>query len=288
MPNDAPATQDASAIQEWFSSLPQDLQADPTIQQHSKNDLPTFAKSFVENKKMVGNSIRIPGKDAKPEDWGKVYDQLGYPSKPEEYEIPDPDSSMIPEGYEFKKDDALMKSFTAFAASKRLPKDVTKELVNLFYGIQFNQVKSAMEADTVAAAETKKTLQSTWKTNEEYEAGLETASKMVSSFAPKEGANGVFEAIKALSPQHRASLVLTLHKMANSMNEGAFMNSEQQTGTIESEMANLEKEENEIIADDHYSKYSYGSKEYDENKHADLQTRLRAVQRKKMELMMKK
>lgn len=46
-----------------------------------------LVKSYVESQKMIGNSIRLPGPDAKPEDWKKVYQRLGAPESPDKYQI---------------------------------------------------------------------------------------------------------------------------------------------------------------------------------------------------------
>lgn len=83
------------------------------------NDLPTFVKSYIETKSMVGASIRPPGPDASPEARKEfrermqkavpslidlpegdeaaeaaVFTRLGRPAKPEEYEF------KVPEGVE--------------------------------------------------------------------------------------------------------------------------------------------------------------------------------------------
>lgn len=48
-----------------------------------------FVKSHIELRKSFDNRIPVPPQDAKPEDWGKVYDKLGRPAKPEEYKFAD-------------------------------------------------------------------------------------------------------------------------------------------------------------------------------------------------------
>ena len=275
-------------VQEWFNSLPAELQSDATLQLHKTNDLPTLAKSFLETKKMVGNSLRIPGEQATPEEWGKVYDQLGYPKDPKDYEIPDPDPKMIPEGYEFKKDEALIQEFSKFAAERRLSKGVAKDLINMFYGIQFNNVKRDNESANAQAEETKTLIKTIWKTDAEYDKGMEMAAKVAETYAPKEIGDQVFDAIKSLPPKSRAALVGTLYNLGKSMKEGTFMTGETSAATAESQLQALEKEENEILADDNYSKHTFGSIAYDPIKHGELQEKLRAVQKKKVLLMMNK
>jgi hypothetical protein len=54
---------------EIVSQLPEDVRSDPALS--SFNDLGSLAKSYVETKSLVGSSIRLPGKDSKPEDIDK-------------------------------------------------------------------------------------------------------------------------------------------------------------------------------------------------------------------------
>ena len=40
---------------------------------------------FDNAQKLIGKSVQVPAEDAPPEDWGKVYNKLGRPEKPEDY-----------------------------------------------------------------------------------------------------------------------------------------------------------------------------------------------------------
>lgn len=48
-------------------------------------------KSVIEGRKLIGSMIRIPGKDAKPEDIAKFKKALGAPEKAEDYKFPAPE-----------------------------------------------------------------------------------------------------------------------------------------------------------------------------------------------------
>ena len=48
-----------------------------------------FAKAHLELRKSHDARIPVPGADAKPEDWGKVFDKLGRPKDPKEYKWTD-------------------------------------------------------------------------------------------------------------------------------------------------------------------------------------------------------
>lgn len=54
-------------------------------------DIASLAKSARNAEQMIGKSVVLPGDDAKPEDWAKVWDRLGRPEKPEGYELAPPE-----------------------------------------------------------------------------------------------------------------------------------------------------------------------------------------------------
>lgn len=60
--------------EEVIEQLPEDLRENPALVQF--NDVADLAKSYVETKSMVGNSLRIPNADAGDEAYGKFIDDL--------------------------------------------------------------------------------------------------------------------------------------------------------------------------------------------------------------------
>ena len=97
----------------WKDDLPEDLRSLDTLK--DIEDVNSLAKQFVDQSRYLGNSIRIPGEDASDEDraafraklvekhtglvelpvdpedeegYAKVFDALGRPQKPDEYELP--------------------------------------------------------------------------------------------------------------------------------------------------------------------------------------------------------
>src|SRR3990170_5621200 len=100
------ATPDAglAAPTDWRAALPADLQADKSLEQFKGKDWaevgPTLAKGYVETKKMVGGSLKIPKEDATPEEVAAFYTALGRPETPDKYDtkIPEfpPDAGVPP------------------------------------------------------------------------------------------------------------------------------------------------------------------------------------------------
>lgn len=70
---------------EQIASIPEDLRTDKSFE--PIKDLTGLMTSFRDGQKMIGGSIRIPGKDAKPEEVDAFYSKLGRPAKPEEYQV---------------------------------------------------------------------------------------------------------------------------------------------------------------------------------------------------------
>lgn len=122
-------TQAPATAGSFLDLLSDDLRGEPSLQDFK--DIEGLAKSYVNQAHLVGNSIRIPAKDASPEAWADfrakfeqipgaafvdgedrsaLYAKLGKPSDASEYQV------SLPEGM---ADDGLMDTFkkTAFEAN---------------------------------------------------------------------------------------------------------------------------------------------------------------------------
>lgn len=119
--------------EEWRNLLPEDLRGNPVIR--DLNTPEAVVNSLVEAQGMIGSSIRVPSQEASAEDVevfhnqlmekvpglmlkpdladsearDKIYDQLGRPAKPEEYQVPDIDTGGI------KIDHSLTEAFRPLA-----------------------------------------------------------------------------------------------------------------------------------------------------------------------------
>src|SRR3990172_11892156 len=94
-PAPAPEPAPAPAPTDWRAALPADLQADKSLEQFKGKDWaevgPTLAKGYVETKKMVGGSLKVPKEDATPEEQAAFYTALGRPETPDKYETKVPE-----------------------------------------------------------------------------------------------------------------------------------------------------------------------------------------------------
>lgn len=119
-------------------------------------------KSAYEQSKLLGNAVRVPGKDAKPEEVEAFYEKLGRPKTADEYDFRPPES--LPENLPY--DGERAKSFAGLAHKIGLSKAqaaavhdwAVENAVNDFNGFS---AQSAEERTTVAKTETAK-LEKLW------------------------------------------------------------------------------------------------------------------------------
>lgn len=72
-------------LTDWRGSLPDDLRSEKALADFK--DVGSLAKSYVETKRMVGDAVRVPGKDAKPEEVTAFHRKLGVPESPDKYDV---------------------------------------------------------------------------------------------------------------------------------------------------------------------------------------------------------
>lgn len=139
-------------VSDWRESLPPELKAEKSLE--SIKDLPSLARGYVAAQKYVGGAVRIPGTDAKPEEWSEFYGKLGRPGKPEEYGIGRP--ADLPKGMEW--DDSLSTDFTKAAHEAGLTKGQAEKLVT-WYG---KTIASSTQAGLTTMEEAETELRASW------------------------------------------------------------------------------------------------------------------------------
>lgn len=71
-------------------ALPEGPEREAVLRQFGDDaDVSALAKGFVETKRMMSSTRRVPGEDASPEDWGSFYNSMGRPEKADGYAIPE-------------------------------------------------------------------------------------------------------------------------------------------------------------------------------------------------------
>ena len=93
----------ASGDTGWFDTLPPGLQAEKSLETFKGKPISALVESHVNAQKLIGGSLRVPGKDAKPEDVQKFREEawakLGRPESPDKYNVklPAVEGVVIPE-----------------------------------------------------------------------------------------------------------------------------------------------------------------------------------------------
>lgn len=170
---------------QFLATLPEEYRTNPSLQQIK--DLPSLAKSYIHAQSMVGaDKVVIPKADAKPEDWGQVYDKLGRPKTPDAYELKDLEN--LPEGYKKEGD---TKAFKAYAHSLGLNAGQANNLYQFLQKVAVEHIETSKQ-ETAAAIEAATTAaKAEWGKN--YEVEVSRAKAAVKQFGGDEFAKYIDE-----------------------------------------------------------------------------------------------
>lgn len=152
---------------DWSKHIPTDLSKEKMWEPLKGKPLGDVLKGYAEGQKYIGGSVRIPGKDAKPEEWEKFYAKTGRPEAADKYGTAMPD---LPEGYAW--DTGQMESFFKTAHKAGLSTSQAQVLVDWYAADQRGVLKAGGEA--LAVAET--ALKDEWKAAYPKNLGLAKAA----------------------------------------------------------------------------------------------------------------
>ena len=162
---------------DWKEALPADLKADPSIV--AFKDLGSLAKSFVETKKLVGQTLRAPAADASDEEWTKYYKAGGMPNAPEEYKFALPDDfKMTPEETKQAQDIAYRMGLNGKQAQK-------------FVDFQAQGIAEMRKAEREETAKTEKAYREKWGAN--YERNKAIVTRTLDKIDPEKKIRAFFD-----------------------------------------------------------------------------------------------
>lgn len=138
-----------------FAALDEDTRG--WLQTKGLGDVQSLAKSARESEKLLGGMVKLPGKDATPEEREAFLTKLGRPEKPDGYQFTVPKD--LPEGLPY--DGNRAKAFAAKAHELGIPQDAAAGLHDWFMSDSVNAFNGMGEAQQAAmqqkaAAETEK------------------------------------------------------------------------------------------------------------------------------------
>jgi hypothetical protein len=207
----APVADKGTPPASWRDTLPEPMKASPSLAKFESVD--KLAKSYIEAESMIGRSIIPPGKDAKPEDWGKFYSKLGRPNSAEEY-------ALTPEEG-FEADPAFTSKLKAAFHSAGLTPAQANHVFGAISGEAVAADKISQEASAQAIAAGEAALRTKWGQN--YDANVARAAQ----FAEKVGGPGAVKRLEELGVANDP-LILDLLARAGEVPPGGFSSREPQ------------------------------------------------------------
>lgn len=173
---------------------------------------PAAAPEADPNAKPDEPALKLPGKDATPEQWAEFYKQLGAPDSPDAYKLP------VPEGDsgEFAKTAA-----TWFKDAGILPQQA-EALATKWNEFQAAQIKAAADAEAarIQALDTQNRKQEADLRNEwgqQHEANMELAKRAVRQFIPEAQRDSVITALE--DKLGYAETIKLLHNIGRGLGE---------------------------------------------------------------------
>lgn len=161
-----------------FAALDQDTRG--WLQKKGYADVSALAKGALEGEKLIGSSVRVPGKDATQEERDAFFNKLGRPEKAEGYEYTPPKE--LPEGLPYDGEKA--NAFKALSHKLGLTKDQSAALHDFYIGEQVQAFGSMGEAQKAAVQQKGEqataTLEKEWGplNGDTFRANVEIANKL--------------------------------------------------------------------------------------------------------------
>lgn len=150
------------------------LKTDASLQSFKSVD--DLAKSYVQTKALVGKKgVILPGADAKDEEWGPVYNQLGRPEKADAYKLPNLE---LPKGQNIRPE--VLKEFNEMAHQIGMTQKQYEKAIAWRVGQEMGEFQNMSKAQQEAAAAAETELRSTWK--DKYDTNNAAVEKLIKTF----------------------------------------------------------------------------------------------------------
>jgi hypothetical protein len=190
--------------------------SDKELKNHSSlrdfKDVESLAKSYVNAQKLIGADKIILPKDDSPESWEQVYNKLGRPESPDNYEIKIPEQ--VKEGMFF--DNELIGEFKTKVHQLGLSKKQAEELYN--WHTQKMEGKADLFNQTFQQQQEKvvEDLKKTWGNN--YENEVAKAKSVIDKFSTPD----FKEYLDSTGLGNDLNLIKFMNNVAKSIGEDSF------------------------------------------------------------------
>jgi hypothetical protein len=152
-------------VSDWRAGLPAELQAEASLGvikgQSWEEAGPALARAFVETKRLVGNALRVPKADAKPEEWADFHARLGVPKEPtlEAYGVQLPDVG-VP--WDSAAVGSAIQALHAAGATPKVLKAALEAYAQYALGLRDRVTAEQAAARNAAFADAVKALETRW------------------------------------------------------------------------------------------------------------------------------
>lgn len=176
--------------EQWSAAVPETHKADKYWEPLKGKPLSEVLRGYGEAQKYQGTSVRIPGKDAKPEEVDAFYAKLGRPAKAEEYGGAVKLATM-PEGLEFQPE-MLAEAYSVFHKAGLSPAQAQAMLdhyATLALRTRDVATQEAGQANAQVQAELKAELEKAWgpEGSPAYKNGVNAARAFIRQMAVESG-----------------------------------------------------------------------------------------------------
>lgn len=162
---------------DWTADLPDDLK-ETGKRFTSKADAVRAINDFRKRE----SQVRVPGKNATPEEIATYHKAIGIPENPEDYEFSD-----LPEGLELTEEvKASRAEWGKHFHKLGIPKEAAKEISRLANEESLRELKAVKEADEAFVKQQEAALRSEWK-GEEYDRNKTLANRAFTELASRTG-----------------------------------------------------------------------------------------------------
>lgn len=158
------------------------LRKHPSLQKFVKDgdlDVGGLFKSYANMESMSGRSLRVPGDDAKPEEWDAFYEKLGRPKSADEYKF---ERGNLPEGFQYPEE--AEKSFLQAAHKGGLSTKQAGAVLSWFKEFAGGNFLATQKAKAEAQSKATEELMKEW--GQDYDANLKLAQRGLMNYAKDE------------------------------------------------------------------------------------------------------
>ena len=230
--------------QDWTADLPDDLK-ETGKRFTSKADA---VRAIIDFRKRE-SQVRVPGKNATPEEIATYHKAIGIPEKPEDYEFAD-----LPEGLELTEElKAERAEWGKRFHALGIPKEAAKELSKLANEEALRELKAVKEADEAFVKQQEAALRNEWK-GEEYERNKTLANRAFTELANRTGLKlddlTRIETKDGRFLMDRAEIVKMFAAIGREMSEGSLgpTLTESEKDTVEEQIRNVRTQVSEAQA----------------------------------------